>query len=71
MKQHRDLMKRPCDPSPELQLVLLKDISVLWDKVETYKGYAEEERLLRIRAVAALRKHEEHRKGRRHLAWSS
>ena len=51
--------KRLCNPSPEVQVILLKDISLLWDKVETYERYAEEERIQRIRTVNAFRKHEE------------
>ena len=47
-----DLGKRPCNPSPELQLILLKNNSILWDQIEVYER-------LRIQAVRALRKHEE------------
>jgi hypothetical protein len=54
-----DLGKRPCNPSPELQVILLKNNSLLWDKTEVYEKYAEQEKALRIQAVNQLRKHEE------------
>ena len=53
-----DLGKRPCNPSPELKVLLLKHNSILWDKIEVYEKYAEQERALRIQAVSAFRKHE-------------
>ena len=63
VKEHHELKKRPCDPSPELLLILLRDISIPRNKVETYEGYAEQEKSLRTQAVQALRKHEERRIG--------
>ena len=39
--------------------MLLKSNSLLWDKIEVYERYGEEERILRTRAVNALRRHEE------------
>ena len=59
-----DLGKRPCNPSPELQVILLKNNSLLWDQIEVYERYAKQERVLRIQAVHLLRRHEENMFGR-------
>ena len=47
------------DPSKERELPLEREIELLWEMVMVYEKYSEEERNLRIKAVEALRKHEE------------
>jgi hypothetical protein len=54
-----DLSKRPCAATPELQVILLENNSQLWDRIEVFERYAEQERALRIQAVSLLRRHEE------------
>ena len=54
-----DLSKRPCAATPELQVILLKNNSQLWDRIEVFERYAEQERALRIQAINLLRRHEE------------
>ena len=39
--------------------MLLKENSLLWDKIEVYERYGEEERILRTRALQALKDLEE------------
>jgi hypothetical protein len=62
--KHQELTERlpwlrPCDPSKERQELLEKGSEILWDKVVVYEKYSEEEKLVRDKAVDALRKHEE------------
>ena len=54
-----DLGKRRCSATPELQVILLKNNSQLWDRIEVFERYAEQERALRIQAVNLRRRHEE------------
>ena len=54
-----DLSKRPRTATPELQVILLKNNSQLWDRIEVFERYAEQERALRIQAISLLRRHEE------------
>jgi len=46
-------------PFPRTSINTLKNNSILWDQIEVYERYAEQERALRTQAVNALRKHEE------------
>ena len=57
--KYLDFKKRPCDPSPELQTILLKANDHLWHKIAIYERYGEEERILRTRAVKILEEREE------------
>ena len=57
--KYLDLKKRPCAPSPELQLMLLKANDHLWDKIKTYERYGKDERILRTRAVKVLKERED------------
>jgi hypothetical protein len=47
------------DTTSELQVILLKENSQMWDRIEVFERYAEQERALRIQAINLLRRHEE------------
>jgi NCAIR mutase (PurE)-related protein len=54
-----ELGKKSEDTKSELQVIRLKENSHMWDRIEVFERYAEQERALRIQAVNLLRRHEE------------
>ena len=54
-----ELGQKQGSTTPELQVILLKENSQMWDRIEVFERYAEQERALRIQAVNLLRRHEE------------
>ena len=49
---------QPVDGTPETQELLMKQVGILNGRIDVYKRCYAEEKLLRMRAVAFLRKHE-------------
>ena len=49
---------KPGEPHKDRQELFEKEIEILWDKAVVYEKYSEEERLLRNKAVDALKRHE-------------
>ena len=54
-----ELGKKSGDTKEELQEILLKENSQMWDRIEVFERYAEQEKALRTQAVNLLRRHEE------------
>ena len=59
-----ELGKKSGDTKEELQVILPKENSQMWDRIEVFERYAEQERALRIQAVNLSRRYEEKILGR-------
>jgi hypothetical protein len=59
LKKRKELSERNPYPSEEKERLFEKEIELLWEKIVVHKKYSTEEQNLRIKAVEALRKHEE------------
>jgi hypothetical protein len=54
-----EIGQREEDSNLELQEILLKENSQMWDRIEAYERYAEQEKALRTQAVSMLQRLEE------------
>jgi hypothetical protein len=54
-----EIGQRDEDSNLELQEILLKENSQMWDRIEAYERYAEQEKALRTQAVSMLQRLEE------------